>query len=513
MLSIFSRKKKRFIGINYGVHDAGIAVYDSDGTLLLASQAERYKRIKSNHLIGNINERLQLANLAPLSKNDNIFTVKPANAGELFGYLAQKDKEQEKTKSNPFLLPYASIFSKYNFYHVDHHLSHAACAWQFRTPDVSEESLYIVFDGWGFKSDLTSGFYSIGTIGPKGITEFERNKLPSKQFASSFRLDHLKMPGTRPLSVAGKLMGLAGYFPDTKYIPFENINLEALEKRFNELGETMDESLMKEYANVYYSYIEDVKNEIEKILQKYPHKNVVVGGGTFLALELNSFIVESGRNLIFAPPTNDSGIALGAGALGYFLITGKWPKVFESPFFEWGPKQHPTHPISPQKAAEILVDKNKPIGVIIGKAEVGPRALGHRSLLAVPTLENKKLLSETIKKREFYRPVAPIVTDRHFDKFFTGPRGKYMQFRNFCTPLAEKLIPGIVHNDKTARAQVLERKDNPWLYDVLVEVGKKTGAECLINTSLNGPGKPISNTLEDVKKEMDTSLFQLIIME
>jgi len=150
---------------------------------------------------------------------------------------------------------------------------------------------------------------------------------------------------------------------------------------------------------------------------------------------------------------------------------------------------------------------------MIGKGEVGPRALGHRSLLAVPTLENKLLLSEKIKRREFYRPVAPIVTNNDFPKLFTGPQGKYMQYRNGCTELANKLTPGIVHNDNTARAQVITREDNPWLFDVLVEVGKKTGAECLINTSLNGPGKPIANTADDVTNEMDISEFELVVMD
>ncbi|MCF7865430.1 MAG: hypothetical protein K9M11_02920 [Candidatus Pacebacteria bacterium] len=503
--------KSRYIGVSYGAHDYGIVVFDQEGTLIFCSQGERILRRKSHHLQETISEQLKRAGLESLSPNDHLFTVRPNAVGQLFAEYAFELKKDK----NDFLLPYKPAFEKYNFYHVDHHLSHAAASWMFRENYSEEDSLYLVFDGTGFKTNLKPGFYSIGTIGNNGIKEIENEKLKPRQYASSNRLDHIRLPDTNPLGVAGKLMGLAGHCTESKTIPFSEIPdfFTKCDTRFTELGNKLDEQLMTDYGTLYLSYINDLKDQLGIILSKYPNKNVVVGGGTFLALELNTFIAEQGRTVLFGPPVNDSGIALGAGAFGYFLLNKKWPKNLEDPFIQWCPPQRTTPYISPEQAAHILVDKMKPIGLIIGKGEIGPRALGHRSLLAVPTMESKVLLSETIKVREYYRPVAPIVTDRDFPKLFTGPQGKYMQYRNHCTPLAKQLVPGVVHNDNTARAQVLERKDNPWLYDVLVEVGKKTGAECLINTSLNGPGKPISNTIDDVKNEMDTSKFELIVMD
>lgn len=434
--------------------------------------------------------------------------MNPKAAGELMAKLARGQKPDPR--GQPIF--YGNAAAKGRIHHVDHHLSHAAASWLFRDAGVEEESLYVVLDGWGVKANLGGGFYSVGKIASTGIVELESSRLPKERYATSFRLDHVKLPGTGPLGVAGKLMGLAGYVPDAAPRPFGSFDLAALERRFHELGDALDEALARDYASLYLSYIEDLKPEIERILGAHAERNVVVGGGTFLALELNTFIAGQGRNVVFGPAANDSGIALGAAALGYMLVRGRWPARLETPFLEWCPPQEPTPALSPEGAAELLVDRNRPIGLIVGQAEIGPRALGHRSLLAVPTDANRILLSETIKRRESYRPVAPIVTDRDFARLFTGPRGRFMQYRNGCLDLARQLAPGIVHRDGTARAQVLSRDGNPWLYDVLVAVGKKTGAECLINTSLNGPGRPIANTADDVRAEMDTGLFELVVI-
>lgn len=148
-----------------------------------------------------------------------------------------------------------------------------------------------------------------------------------------------------------------------------------------------------------------------------------------------------------------------------------------------------------------MLYKNQIVGLVVGKGEAGPRALGNRSLLGTPTKKVAHKLSVQIKGREFYRPVAPIVKDRAFDSLFSGFKGKFMQYRNECKAEAKRLAPGIVHIDNSARVQVLEHDDNPWLYETLVEMGKFSGVECLINTSLNGKGRPICNTVADAKKE------------
>jgi carbamoyltransferase len=499
----------RYIGINTAFHDGGISVFDDDGNLLLFSQYERISRRKTDHEVGDISQQLVQAGLPPLQKTDRLFFTNP----RMFGEFMAKMSYAEKNDKNAFLLPLSEIFKTFECYFVDHHLSHAAASWMFRSPDTTSSHLYLVFDGSGIKTNLLGGFYSIGEIGPGGIKEFESRRLDGRRFSSSARLDRLLFPGSRLGGIAGKLMGMAGHFLEAQATSFHQIDIESLNNRFTLLGGVFDRQLMVDYASVYQTYLKEISLELRVILDRYPHPNVVVGGGTFLALELNTLIVEKGRKLLFGPPVNDTGISLGSAALGFQLITGRWPKPLSDPFLQWQPPEDRSgSSTSIKEVADRLVRHNRPVGVVIGKAEAGPRALGHRSLLACPTLENKKLVSEVIKKREFYRPVAPIVTAADFDKFFLGPKGKYMQFRNDCLPSAADVIPGVVHTDNSARAQVLEYDDNPVLYELLVEVGKLTGSECLINTSLNGPGKPIVNTLADAEKEMDCSLFDLVCL-
>jgi carbamoyltransferase len=95
-----------------------------------------------------------------------------------------------------------------------------------------------------------------------------------------------------------------------------------------------------------------------------------------------------------------------------------------------------------------------------------------------------------------------MVTAEQFDRFFLGPRGKYMQYRVDCTEEAQELLPAICHRDNSARPQVVYQEDDPWLHELLVEYGRRSGVECLINTSLNKRKKPICNTYEDVRREM-----------
>jgi len=228
---------------------------------------------------------------------------------------------------------------------------------------------------------------------------------------------------------------------------------------------------------------------------------VVLGGGTALALELNTKIHDCVKDVVFGPPVDDSGLALGAAAFAYYHANKKWIKIntpslnsLQDPLPQVGPQQ-------PEEIAKLLAD-DKVVGLIRGKSEAGPRALGFRSILASCKKENLKRVSEDIKDRESYRPLAPMVTYEQFDRFFVGPKGEYMQYRCMCTDEAQELLPAICHKDNSARPQVVYKKRDPWLHKLLVCYGSLTGNECLINTSLNKAKKPICNTYYDVCREM-----------
>jgi carbamoyltransferase len=142
---------------------------------------------------------------------------------------------------------------------------------------------------------------------------------------------------------------------------------------------------------------------------------------------------------------------------------------------------------------------NEIAAVATGKAEYGPRALGNRSILADPRNPNIKDKVNLIKKRELFRPFAPVVmaeyADKWFDMDFDSP---YMQYAVKC--LQPEKIPSVVHQDGTSRVQTVNRKQHPGLYEVLSNWYTITGIPILLNTSLNIKGQPLLNDEIDIKK-------------
>jgi carbamoyltransferase len=132
-----------------------------------------------------------------------------------------------------------------------------------------------------------------------------------------------------------------------------------------------------------------------------------------------------------------------------------------------------------------------------GRAEVGPRALGHRSVIAMPGEVEMRDRVNTIKGRELWRPLAPIGTEDAGRRFWDGPRElqRYMLGAASVTPLGEKRIAATVHVDGTARAQVADGAG--LICDVLAALGEAGADPVLINTSFNSRGEPIVNTGDD----------------
>jgi carbamoyltransferase len=131
-----------------------------------------------------------------------------------------------------------------------------------------------------------------------------------------------------------------------------------------------------------------------------------------------------------------------------------------------------------------------------GQSEIGPRALGHRSILAMPTRRSFDIINHVIKQREFYRPQAPLVPIESCPAWFEWQgESKYMLYAADSTPRTRLMAPGICHYDNSARLQTVDAVDDPFLHHLLRSVGQSTGAPILINTSLNPRGAPIVSTV------------------
>jgi carbamoyltransferase len=167
------------------------------------------------------------------------------------------------------------------------------------------------------------------------------------------------------------------------------------------------------------------------------------------------------------------------------------------------------HPVD-QLDDDLLIDQiaddlaaGRIVGWMDGALEFGPRALGHRSILAAPhAIEIRDQLNREIKFREEFRPFAPVAPVEAADKYFELPQGgarlsRFMSGVFLVRPEWRSRLQAITHIDGTARLQALERDMSPRLYSLLEAYGQRTGIPVLLNTSFNLAGEPIVNRVAE----------------
>jgi carbamoyltransferase len=234
-------------------------------------------------------------------------------------------------------------------------------------------------------------------------------------------------------------------------------------------------------------------------------KNLVFAGGSCLNLDANREIYDtfSSKNQFIAPCCDDTGQALGAVCVAIVEHLGIRPQI-ALPYLGMGQE----HYAYDSAVLDMVVDTLVRDGIAIlhnGKAEIGPRALGNRSFIArADSIEVKKKLSEQVKQRESYRPVAPLVLKEKLGEYFIGPSiSPYMLYKHDVRAEVIHTIIGCAHVDNSARVQTVEKNNNPFLYDLIKRFGDKTGTYVLLNTSLNLKGDPISNDIMQSLKIYD----------
>ena len=162
-----------------------------------------------------------------------------------------------------------------------------------------------------------------------------------------------------------------------------------------------------------------------------------------------------------------------------------------------------------------IINQNYIVGVIRGRYEVGPRALGNRSILCNPAHPDmKKILNEKVKKREWYRPFAPVTTLNDSKKYFTnnGPI-PYMSVICYTKKEFRNVLPSITHVDGSARLQTVTEESNLFLYNLIKEFEKISKYPILLNTSFNPGGQPILNFCEVGLKMLDTTDLDFVLIE
>ena len=219
--------------------------------------------------------------------------------------------------------------------------------------------------------------------------------------------------------------------------------------------------------------------------------NLVYQGGVALNCLANRNLGEYFENVWIMPNPGDAGSSLGAAALAY-----GGPIRFDHAFL--GTEISGDYPV------DALIDSlltDKITGVASGRAEFGPRSLGNRSLLADPRGPDIKDRVNLIKRRQQFRPFAPVILEEFADEYFDIPPGfcdtRYMQVVARCR--YPDLFPAIVHVDGTSRIQTVP-KDGSGIRSLLEAWHNQTGCPMLLNTSLNIRGEPMVNTREDADR-------------
>jgi carbamoyltransferase len=235
--------------------------------------------------------------------------------------------------------------------------------------------------------------------------------------------------------------------------------------------------------------------------KKITGKNeLVFMGGCALNCSANTMLWGIFDDVWIMPNPGDAGSSLGAAAALY----GKHLD-WQTPYL--GYDLGGEYPVQ-----EIITEliKNKIAAVATGRAEYGPRALGNRSILADPRDPNIKDEVNKIKKRELFRPFAPVVLEEYADKWFDMDfDSPYMQYAVKC--LQPDKIPSVVHKDGTSRVQTINKNQHPGLHSVLSNWYAITGVPVLLNTSLNIKGQPLLNDENDIRLWEQTYNHKIVV--
>lgn len=424
-----------------------------------------------------------------------------------------------------------------------HHLAHAASAFY---PSCFEEAAVLVVDGVGSDMETVSLYRGRGCE----LTLLERGRFYGPGLLYTMVTRHLLGFGT---GEEGKTMGLAP-FGRLAMGPILNCagTYEGLDLDYSQFLDRLPERFIrqpglvpcrdrKRVTDEYYARIAyDTQKETERAmlyLARYAAErtgsvNLCLAGGVALNCVANSVVLESGlfRNVFIQPAASDTGVPYGLALLGYHqfgkgtvrgaakVYTGiSYPRAEILALLK---KFRIRCRTTTNKQVARLLAQGRIVGWLTGGSEYGPRALGHRSILADPRDPGMKdLLNAKVKHREAYRPFAPSVLNEHAGECFElDVESPYMLLAPKVRPEAVKNIPAVVHVDQTARVQTVSERNCPVYYDLLRQFYRLTGVPVLLNTSFNDNDEPIVETPLDallcfMRTKMDYLVLEGVLID
>lgn len=428
----------------------------------------------------------------------------------------------------------SEIFGCKVYNRFDHHHCHAASTFY---QSGFEEAIVISYDGGG-----NDGFFNVYSAGSDGI------RLQMKfncDFGGGYMLlasclEEIAKDTRHQLALPGKMMGLCAYGKAT-----ESVAQEMSKLFFN-----------KDYASLAYAFgLKNPNSPWPNILDNYNmngqvaydfaanaqlayewafiraftdimawtglKKNLCITGGGALNVLLNQKLKDNCKlNVFVAPNPNDCGLALGASFLHHppkqpVDVTYLGLPILDLEKQNALLKNRNCQPLDLNYVCNLL-KAGKIIGICRGDSEVGPRALGNRSIVCDPSYPDMKdILNAKVKFREWYRPFAPFCLKGKASQFFESRDFDNFEFMSYA-PIVKaeyrQKLPAITHIDNSSRLQCVSEDSHTFFYTLLKTYEKYTDIPVLLNTSFNIRGNPILSSIEDALYVLDNTELDYVII-
>ncbi len=558
----------RILGLVGATHDSGLALLN-DGLPEFVLEEERLRRVKRTQVFPLLSLQAALGPRVERLSGVDVITI-PWNLRRLRRTflravlrrlpmsLALIQERTHTPQRNEIVLLRSFLRRKFrrNFgpismppmVEVGHHDSHAATF--FVSP--FEEATVLVMDGFG--DDAATSVYT--GRGSKLVRHWYTDITNSIGLVYTFVTDYLGFGG---FSDEGKVMALAAYGDDSLVNRFRDVirlkpngryavNMEYFSydkygelrplspKFFRTFGPPRARGAPLEDRHHAVAYAlqavteEVILHIVRELLGTWPSRNLVLAGGVALNCVANARILEQTEvERVWVPPcSSDTGAPFGSTLWHYHQTLGM-PRRFElkHPFYGLSYSDSEiAHALASAKLAHERFDEaklvqrvardlaeGKIVGWFQGRYEMGPRALGNRSILADPRrAEMKDILNAKVKHREPFRPFAPaVLIERAHEYFDVSQPDPFMTLAPRVRPEKAHLIPAAVHVDGTGRIQTVERSANPRYYDVIAAFERITGVPVLLNTSFNRQEPIVASPAHAISCFLRTEMDVLVL--
>ncbi|ENN96376.1 carbamoyltransferase [Methanocaldococcus villosus KIN24-T80] len=485
------------MGIHDG-HNAGAALIDKE---IHANSEERFVRVKNYR-------GFPYKSIEYILRNKDFDYVTVAGVFRKQKRLKELRNFQEKVNKR--------------FIYIYHHFAHS---YLYKLSNF-KEALVISIDGAG------DGLSFLASIANKDLEIIAQSTYLDS--VGDFYASITELLGFKPMEDEGKVMCLSAFDAedniDLKIIDYLE-NIRSFKNYLNCVGSEATKELKKILK--FYNFKDMVRiakyaqGELERVVLKaidhlsneYGVENIVFTGGVAQNVKLNSKIAEK-YNLFVPPFMGDEGLCLGA------CLSDKRINRLEinNTYFGYEIKNNNVEPLLknmkyeyiedkdiPEVIGELIID-NKVVCIARGKMEFGPRALGNRSIIALPTKENKERINKNLK-RNWFMPFAPTILYEYVEDYLINPT--YSPFMTLLFKVKDdkiKEIEGVVHVDKTTRPQMLKRESNRIYYDIIKYIYDSINLPVVLNTSFNLHGEPIVCTEKDAINSFSRTDFDALLL-